>query len=371
MLACGRQAAPRARDSAELSTSSNAKASPDSRDVSKHHSVTATEPDDGSSLDDEVNDEVDESEGTSKARGRPHPFDSMSEASLREAFESRPESLGSISIGTPNSGQLLNGVQPKESPLYHLVDPSHAWGTEETVDYLCHALSVVARLHPGTPAVDIGHLSAKVGGPIRPHHSHQSGRDVDLGLYYRDIGTRWYTHATRDTLDVPRTWTLIRTLVTDTDIEMILLDQSLQDVIKDYAQSVETETAWVSHLFHTSGARAAVVRHSPGHTTHMHLRFFNPIAQQSAKRLAHILPSRRIERVSTNYVVHVATSGDTLAKLASRYHTTIGAIRQANRMHDFQLFVGHRYNIPVSTSSTTRETTRLSSPSSAPRRTSN
>ncbi len=160
--------------------------------------------------------------------GRPHPFDSMSEEKLREAFEKRPETLGSVSIGKPNFGQLMNGVQPNESPLYRLVDPNHAWGTEETVNYLCHALSVVARQHPGTPTVDIGHLSARFGGPLRPHRSHQSGRDVDLGLYYRNVGTRWYTHATRDTLDVPRTWTLIRTLVTDTDIEMILLDQSLQ-----------------------------------------------------------------------------------------------------------------------------------------------
>ncbi len=122
-------------------------------------------------------------------------------------------------------------------------------------------------------------------------------------------------------------------------------------------------------LFHSGNGKSAIVRHSPGHATHLHLRFFNPIAQGSAKRLANILPSRRFERVSANYVVHVASSGDTLAKLATRYRTTIAAIRQANRIHGYQLFEGHRYNIPVSTLPTTREPTRpVSSSSSSGRR---
>ena len=224
-------------------------------------------------LDDEAYDESDMGARRLKPENRPHPFDSMSDVALREAFELHPDTLGSVSIGQPNSGQLMNGIMPKEAPNYHLVDPAHAWGTTETVESLCHALSVVAQLHPGTSAIDIGHLSAKEGGPLRPHRSHQSGRDVDIGLYYRDTRTRWYTHATRDTLDVPRTWTLIRTLATDTNIEMILLDRSLQDVIEQYAVSIEKDQNWVSSLFHSDGSIAPLIRHASGHTTHLHLRF--------------------------------------------------------------------------------------------------
>ena len=40
---------------------------------------------------------------------------------LRDAFERHPETLGSLSIGKPNSGRLMNGVMPEESPVYHLV----------------------------------------------------------------------------------------------------------------------------------------------------------------------------------------------------------------------------------------------------------
>lgn len=372
MLACGRQTSPRAPNVEVGGDDITTNAGPTSRAASQPlHPTTASESYANNSLDDEVNDEGDEADGGVRPGARPHPFDSMSEVTLREAFEKRPATLGSLSIGKPNWGQLINGVQPKESPLYRLVDPSHAFGTQETVESLCHALSVVAKVHPGTPAVNIGHLSAKEGGPLRPHQSHQSGRDVDLGFYYRDSGTRWYTRASRDTLDVPRTWTLIRTLVTDTDIEMILLDQSLQDIIESYANSVERDTGWVSSLFHSNGIRSAIVRHSPGHTTHLHLRFFNPIAVQSAKRLAHLLPSRRSVPASANYIVHVASSGDTLAKLASRYRTTMAAIRQANRMHGFQLIAGHRYNIPVPTPRAPQEPTQPASLRLAPGQTSN
>jgi penicillin-insensitive murein endopeptidase len=310
--------------------------SPESRDSSIDDTPDDDESDENTAVDSRWN-----------RNNQPHPFDSLSDSALREALEKRPETLGSLSIGKPSFGRLVNGVRPTDAPLlYHLVDPAHAWGTVETVESVCHAISVVASLHPGTSAVDIGHLSAKDGGPLSPHRSHQSGRDVDLGLYYKDVRMRWYTRATRDTLDVPRTWTLVRTLATDTDIEMILLDQELQEVVERYALSIETDRNWVSSLFHRSGSKSALVRHSSGHKTHLHLRFLSPIAQESARRLGPFLTEHYRVRVNVQPTLHIAHRGDTLANLAQQYHTTIAAIRQANRMQSFQLVAGHRYTIP-------------------------
>ncbi len=303
-------------------------------------------------LDDDLAEDFDDSDHQSGRPNQQHPFDAMSESSLRTTFEVNPGTLGSISVGKPNAGQLINGVRPPPSPLYHLTDPSYAWGTTETVTALCHALQVVAQLNPGTAVVDIGHISAKGGGPLRPHHSHQSGRDVDLGLYYRQAGTRWYTHASRDTLDIPRTWTLIRTLATDTDIELILLDRNLQEAIERYAASIEQDTEWVHSLFQGSGTKRALIRHSPGHSTHLHLRFINAVAKESARRLAPYMNSHSLMRVSVTTTTHVATTGDTLANLARRYHTTISAIRSANRMRGYQLVAGHHYAIPLADSAT-------------------
>jgi len=276
-----------------------------------------------------------------------HPLDDWSDAALREAFETRPESLGSISVGTPNSGRLINGVRPPASSLYHLVDPEHAWGTQETVDSLCRALEAVARQHHDTRVVDIGHLSARSGGPLRPHRSHQSGRDVDLGLYYSDRNSRWYTYADGDNLDVARTWTLLKALASSTDIEMVLLDINLQKRVETFALSTEHDTAWVHLLFHGEGAQPRLLRHSPGHATHLHLRFKNPIARRSAQRLAPLLATQRPLEHQNAPLSHVAKVGDTLAKLAQRYCTTMGAIRAANRMRGFQLKAGQSYIIPI------------------------
>jgi LysM repeat protein len=276
-----------------------------------------------------------------------HPLDKLSDAELRVAFKTQPETLGSISVGSPNSGRLINGVRPPPSSLYHLVDPEHAWATQETVDSLRRALEAVARRHPDTPVLDVGHLSARSGGPLRPHRSHQSGRDVDLGLYYSHPNTRWYTPSDGDNLDVARTWTLLKTLAGSTDIEMVLLDINLQKRIESFAISTEHDTAWVHLLFHGEGVRPPLLRHSPGHATHLHLRFKNPIARRTAQRLTPLLPTQRpLERQNPS-LSHVASVGETLAKLAQHYCTTMDAIRAANRMRGFQLRAGQSYVIPI------------------------
>src|SRR5690606_20009654 len=137
-----------------------------------------------------------------------------------------PESLGSLSLGTPNAGALFNGVQLTEDRFFAPVDPDNAWGTQETVAYLRAAVARVHAVFPDSPPLYVGHLSARRGGPLSPHQSHQSGRDVDIGYYYKD-GGRWYRRATPANLDMARTWALVRALVIESDVEMILMDAAL------------------------------------------------------------------------------------------------------------------------------------------------
>jgi penicillin-insensitive murein endopeptidase len=256
---------------------------------------------------------------------------------------------------------LFNAVQLPENPAWKRVDPSHAWATTETVDYLVKALTSVARRFPGTEPVSIGHLSAQKGGPLRPHVSHQSGRDVDVGFYYSGEPNRWYKRATVENLDLERTWWFVRTLVRETEIEMILLDQSLIDSLERYALGQGEERAWVEGIFHRRDGRPAIMRHASGHATHLHLRFFNPVAQASGRRLMPLLLARGVVSAPPKYTIHVARAGDTLAKLATHYSTTMQAIRQANAMNTYQLVAGKRYRIPSRTPDTT-----AASPASQP-----
>ena len=171
----------------------------------------------------------------------------------------------------------------------------------------------------------------------------------DLGFYYASGGTPWYTRTDGSNLDLARSWDLIEILATQTDVEMILLDRHLQGLLENYALSQGRNEKWVHDLFHGDGPRVPLLRHSPGHATHLHLRFSNPIARHSAQRLAPLLAEYRTISMPQGKpaIDHVAKPGDTLAHLAQRYHTTMRAIRAANRMPGYQLVAGRTYKIPI------------------------
>ena len=135
-----------------------------------------------------------------------------------------------------------------EGASWELVSPGLSWGTKETVDALAHAIDAVAARFPNTPKAFIGNISARQGGHLPPHVSHQSGRDVDLG-YYLTEGHRWYATANRTNLDRARTWHLVRTLLADSDVDLVLIDLQIQRVLKTYALEIGEDPAWLDQVF--------------------------------------------------------------------------------------------------------------------------
>lgn len=168
----------------------------------------------------------------------PHPLEGKSAREIAADFARDPTSIGSISLGRPSAGGLLNGVQMPRGSGWTVMDPAHAWGTRETVDYLVKAITLVRTRFPDSHDVYVGHISARRGGALRPHVSHQAGRDVDLSYFYNDDSARWYRRATEANLDRARTWAFVRALVTDTDVELILIDRALQGLLSEHALSV-------------------------------------------------------------------------------------------------------------------------------------
>src|SRR6266436_370876 len=141
-------------------------------------------------------------------------------------------SLGSVSIGFADRGRVLNAVQMPEDPAWIVERPAYAFATRETVDALALAFRSVRQRFPDAPPARLSHLGAKDGGYLRPHRSHQSGRDADVGLFYR--GDRFQPRgAPREKLiDPARNWALIRALIDETDVQLILVDQGIQDVLR-------------------------------------------------------------------------------------------------------------------------------------------
>lgn len=314
--------------------------------------------------DDEIADEPDEHEGSARpARNRPpHPLAGVSDAELLRRLREEPKSLGSMSLGLPNGGRLINAVQLPEDPRWVRVDPAHAFGTRETVDYLVRSMGRLFEVFPDTPPIFVGHVSAESGGYLKPHKSHQSGRDVDLGFVYRD-GGKWYQRGTQANLDLPRTWALVRALITETDPQFILIDHSIQAWLYDYALSIGEDPEWLKDLFKgTPGVRPAMIRHAKGHATHLHVRFYNPIAEQTAHRsYAGLVKLGRV-KPPTHYVTHKVKKGETLIHLAKRYGTTVKAIKSANRLRSNTIMARKEYKIPR------RGLTLTSAPAALPER---
>ncbi len=295
---------------------------------------------------DEPDDEAEEPESPPvTGERRPHPLDGLSDAEVAQAVKTRLGSLGSMSVGNPNAGLLVNGKNAEKCELYTPIAPGTAWGTEETLAYLDGALRKVHAEIPDTPALALGDISARSGGPISPHLSHQSGRDVDISYFY--VGEqRWYRRGNAENLDLARNWAFVRALVTETDVEFIFMDTSIQALLKEYAVSIGENRAWVDGLFGGGGQRA-IIRYARGHATHVHVRFYNPIAQETARRSYAALVERGIVPPVQNYVQHMVKKGETLGKIAKKYGVSVAAIKRANRLKKSLIREKHPVLIPI------------------------
>jgi LysM repeat protein len=278
---------------------------------------------------------------------REHPLDRVSRGDLEKRLREAPEGLGSMSLGGPSGGALFNAVRMPESTRWELVASAHAFGTQETIDYLSRAIAKVHEVFPGSPKLFIGHISAERGGHLRPHVSHQAGRDVDISYFYLE-GHRWYGRATAKNLDRARTWCFVRALITETDVEMILIDAYLQSLLREHALQIGEDPHWIQSLFLGADGLPPIIRHAKGHATHLHIRFFNPIAQETARRLYPLLVRNNKITPPTQYLRHRAKEGETLGRLAKKYGTTIQAIQRANGLRKTLIRAGHDYLIPRS-----------------------
>lgn len=139
------------------------------------------------------------------ARKASGPATGRVSASLTEAAAPVPPpvhvpQVGSIAVGAPNNGSLVNGLQlPEFGPDWVTWDavshgspnrPERRWGTDRLLAFLIGVLRDYRLANPSAPPVLVGDLSRPYGGPFHSdygglgHRSHQNGLDVDV-LYPR------------------------------------------------------------------------------------------------------------------------------------------------------------------------------------------
>jgi penicillin-insensitive murein DD-endopeptidase len=196
------------------------------------------------------------------------------------------------SIGLPHQGVLTAGEElPAKGRGFRRLRPRApaAFGTPSLVSMLKEAAEATS---PGAddPPLVVGDMAARRGGLLPGHHSHRTGRDVDLLFFYvtpsgAPVDSPGFVRVGPDGLamaesktegsrfvrfDVERNWKLVRSLVASArgEVEWLFVSEPVEALLVDYARArgEPDELVW----------RAESVMHQPKdsspHDDHFHLR---------------------------------------------------------------------------------------------------
>lgn len=183
--------------------------------------------------------------------------------------------LGSVGIGPPQGGRLVNGVQLPPNEAYVLKLPPSSFGTTHAVGHVARAMDEFRKASAYRSPLMIGSMSGKHGGPLSGHKSHQTGRDLDIRLPLRE---RFQQHipVTPVRVDWVALWHLVDAFDAAGDVVVIFLDYEMQERLYKAAKALEVSEARLSQMLqypHGNKATLGLIRHSPGHLAHIHIRF--------------------------------------------------------------------------------------------------
>lgn len=190
------------------------------------------------------------------------------------------------SLGHPVRGKLVGGAQLPHDRAYYRRRPEWAYGAQHVVDHTRRAIAQVRRVFPSIHRLAIGDISAPSGGSIPGHSSHQSGRDVDLGLYFERPPQGYpeeFVKADEGKLHLAATWTLVRAFWKASKLpggpEKIFLDYGVQGMLYRHARKQGVSKKVLAQIFQfpdSRWARHRLVKHEPKHADHIHVRFRCP-----------------------------------------------------------------------------------------------
>lgn len=196
----------------------------------------------------------------------------------------------SVSVGKPSNGYVVDGKRLPDSGEGFTTREvwrtrGNRYGTDELLDLLTGVGRRMAR-QVDTRLV-VADLSGQRGGESRKwHRSHQSGRDVDLVYYMRGAdGKPFEADAMRVfdasakakdgsgiTVDIPRTWLLVKELVTapEARVQWVFMYEPIAAKLIEHAVALGEPEALI--------ARARKTLKQPGdsapHNDHMHVRVY-------------------------------------------------------------------------------------------------
>ncbi len=183
--------------------------------------------------------------------------------------------LGAVGIGPPQNGRLVNGVRLPPHPAYSLKLPPSAYGTTHAVAHVVHAMDKFAETSGYKGKIMVGSMSGKHGGPFAPHKSHQSGRDLDIRLPLR-AEVPPHAPIVPSRVDWVALWRLLEAFDSTGQVVIVFLDYAMQEHLYKAAASIGVDEKTRKQMLQWprgNKAHLGLVRHSPGHQGHIHIRF--------------------------------------------------------------------------------------------------
>ncbi len=181
---------------------------------------------------------------------------------------------GSYAHGKPNHGRLIGGVQLTSNDDFDVRNPDRAYATSHAALQIRRAIADFRRRSGYRGQILVADVSKKGGGRLRPHRSHQTGRDADIRLPKLE-GIPAGKVPSADEIDWIATWHLVSAFVDTGEVEYIFLDYRRQRRLYRAAQRLGVPKQRLREVLqYPDGPKAThgIVRHSKGHTIHMHVR---------------------------------------------------------------------------------------------------
>lgn len=190
------------------------------------------------------------------------------------------------SVGRPNDGSLVGGVNldcdgdDRGSGWIINAQRVNMYGTPETVRAVRTAAKAYRNYFTSRGSryvpLAVGNLSRREGGPLPPHASHQSGRDVDIGIIRVNGNTPGhFANASPSSMDNLRTWVMLKSFLDTGEVQFIFVHRDLKAELREYVERiyVADRRKQARYLEFFEGP---LIQGDGEHSSHVHIRFRCP-----------------------------------------------------------------------------------------------
>lgn len=160
------------------------------------------------------------------------------------------------------------------------------WGRPQVVQIVRSILRDMHRRWPARHPALVGSLSRMGGGSLGGHKSHRSGQDVDIGYFTKSANMKTWGKPSLANIDYERTWYLVDAMEKTGHVAAVFMSPDIQRRLYKYALGKGESPERLRTLFQyvpKGGKGEALIRHSPGHRDHLHIRLLVPEDMQTER----------------------------------------------------------------------------------------